>query len=271
MPDSPNLSKTEPDGWLRKNIRRLLTGFSFILFGIGALNLAFIVFPLIFTIPAKKEVRRKRIQNAISWHFRLFLKWAQWLKLMTLNLEGLELLRDDKGVIVIANHPTLIDVVVMMAFMPEVDCVVKEGLTRNFFLRNIVRAAGYITNSNPEALLQGCANSLARNRNLIIFPEGTRTVPGKLLKFQRGVSHVALHTGHSIRPVYLTCEPGTLSKHQKWYDIPDRPFVFSLRVGELVNSATWQDNKPLGVQTRQLTRFLEQHYTQELSGTSWNS
>ena len=264
MSDSPGLTKTEADGWLCKNVRRLLTGLSFILFGMGSLNLTFAVLPVIFTLPANKAVRRRRIQNAISWHFRLFLNWIQWLKLMTLDVEGLERLRDDKGVIVIANHPTLIDVVVMMAFMPEVDCVVKEALNRNFFLRKIVRAAGYITNSAPRLLLQGCSKSLANNRNLIIFPEGTRSTPGKPLKFQRGVSHVALHTGHSIRPVYLKCEPASLSKHQKWYDIPDRPFVFSLRVGELIRTAAWQDDKPRGVQTRQLTRFLEQHYTQEL-------
>ena len=127
---------------------------------------------------------------------------------MTLEVEGLERLQNDKGVIVIANHPTLIDVVVMMAFLPEVDCVVKEGLNRNFFLRGIVRAAGYITNSDPQTLVEGCSNSLKTGRNLIIFPEGTRTVSGKALKFQRGVSHVALHAGSKLRPVYLQCNPG---------------------------------------------------------------
>ena len=271
MQNSSGNRVTENEGWFRRNLRRLLTGFSFILFGIGSLDLAFIVLPVIILFSANSEIRRKRIQHAISWHFLVFLKLIQSLKLMTLKLEGLEHLKNDHGTIIIANHPTLIDVVIMMAFMPEVDCVVKDGLSRNFFLRNIVRAAGYITNSDSQALLTGCDNSLKTGRNLIIFPEGTRTVPGKPFKFQRGVSHVALHAGYNIRPVYLHCEPGTLSKNQKWYDIPDRPFVFSLRVGELIHTPHWQEEKPTGVRTRQLTRHLEQHYIQELSGASWKS
>lgn len=245
----------------RMTLRRLLTGLSFVLFGLGSLNLAFLVLPHILLLSAKPETRRRRIQNTISWHFRVFLRLIQFFRLMTLDVSGLQQLNKDKGVIVIANHPTLIDIVVMMAFMPEVDCVVKAGLNDNFFLRGIVQAAGYITNSDPNSLVEGCSRSLKTGRNLIIFPEGTRTVPGNSLKFQRGVSHVALHSGCQLRPVYLRCTPVTLSKHQKWYDIPKKPFVFSLQVGELIDTSPWQGDAT-SIKTRQLTRHLEEHYLQ---------
>nr|MDT0252430.1 lysophospholipid acyltransferase family protein [Endozoicomonas sp.] len=224
-----------------KNVRRLLTGISFLVFGAGSLNLAFTVLPLILLFSTDKEVRRKRIQNTISWHFRLFLKWMQALKLMRMDVSGVEQLcknhHQRQGVLVIANHLTLIDVVVLMAYMPDVDCVVKAGLYRNFFLKKIVRAAGYIPNVNPQKLLSDCTRTLNEGRNLIIFPEGTRRRPGEPLRFQRGVSHIALQAGCYLRPVYLNCEPATLGKHQHWYDIPDKAFVFSLRVGELISVA----------------------------------
>ena len=251
--------KPTPFAVFQKNLRRFLTVISFIVFGLGSLNLAFSILPLILLLSTNAETRRKRIQNTISWHFRVFLGLIQAFRLMTLNISGLEHLKDDKGVIVIANHPTLIDVVVMMAFMPEVDCVIKEGLTRNFFLRGIVRAAGYITNSDPQSLVEGCSQSLKTERNLIIFPEGTRTVSGQNLKFQRGVSHVALHSGCQLRPAYLRCTPVTLSKQQKWYDIPDEPFVFSLQVGELIDTSPWQ-GCTTSITTRRLTLHLEEHY-----------
>ncbi len=257
---------TKADGCLKKNTRRLMTGFCFLVFGLGSLDLGLIILPLIILTTANAELRRIRIQKTISGHFRLFLRLLQTLGLMRLDIQGLEKLKDDKGVIVIANHPTLIDVVVMMAFLPPVDCVVKEGLNHNLFLRAVVRFAGYITNSSPEQLMNACSERLNQGRNLIVFPEGTRTVPGQKLRFQRGVSHIALQTDCPIRPVYLKCEPITLSKQQKWYDIPDKPFVFSMQVGELLNSATYvQIEKTTGVQCRQFTRQLEQHYIQALT------
>ena len=92
----------------RYNLRRLFTGISFLLFGLGSLDLAFLIFPVIMLISPNAEVRRKRIQRTISWHFRLFLKILQGLGIMTLSVKGIEQLRSDRGVLVIANHPTLI-------------------------------------------------------------------------------------------------------------------------------------------------------------------
>ena len=256
------------DGATRKNFRRLLTGFSFIVFGLGSLDLGLIILPLIMLTSFNKDARRIRIQAAISWHFRTFLRLIQALGLMSLNIQGLEKLKTDKGVIIIANHPTLIDVVVIMAFLPEVDCVVKEGLNRNIFLRRIVRSAGYITNSNPESLFSDCKDRLNQGRNIIIFPEGTRSIEGQPLKFQRGVSRIALLTEHSIRPLYLKCEPGTLSKQQKWYDIPDKPFVFSMKVGDTIDTQRIiESDKPISIKTRQLTRQLEKQYLHKLAET----
>lgn len=273
MPDPSSLRK--PDHWLLKNVRRLLTGISFLIFGAGSLNLAFAVLPLILLLSPEQPLRRKRIQRTISWHFRLFLKWVQACKLMRLNITGVEQLQrvsdSHQGTLVIANHPTLIDVMVLMAYLPDVDCVVKAGLYRNFFLRKIVKAAGYIPNSDPQKLLEDCARTLNEGRNLIIFPEGTRTMPGSPLHFQRGVSHIALQAGGDIRPIYLHCEPATLGKHQKWYDIPDTAFVFSVRVGERIAVTPWLDDQPIGVQTRRLTHYLEQHYLKELSQASWKN
>ena len=259
MSDTPRIIKTMGSA-IDKNLRRLLTGISFALFGLGSLDIAFVIYPLILVLSRNANQRRRWLQNVISWHFRVFLKLLQVLGLMTLRIENIKRLRADKGTLVIANHPTLIDVVVLMALMPEVDCVVKEGLNRNIFLRGVVRAAGYITNSDPESLLAGCEKSLRQGRNMIVFPEGTRSVVGKPFSFQRGTAHVALRSGCPVRPVYLECNPPTLSKAHKWYDIPDRPFAFHVRVGDLIDVTHIKKDQALSLATRQMTRSLEQHY-----------
>ncbi len=255
---SPDLA-ARSDGFVRMQCRRLLTGFCFLLFGLGSLDIAFVIFPLVLVF-TRRERRRVCIQRVISWHFRVFLNLLEILGLMSLKTEHLERLKNDNGTLIIANHPTLIDVVVLMAFLPEVDCVVKAGLNKNIVLRGVVKAAGYITNSDPETLLAGCSDRLKRGRNMIVFPEGTRTVEGQAFCFQRGVAHVALRAHCPIRPVYLTCSPATLSKQHKWYQIPERPFEFRVSVGETLDFSQWQGMNNVGIATRQLTRALEQHY-----------
>ncbi|WP_263079587.1 1-acyl-sn-glycerol-3-phosphate acyltransferase [Endozoicomonas sp. Mp262] len=257
--------QAQPDGWLKRCWRTLATAFSFLVFGLGSLDLAFLIFPLILLLTPCGQKRRQFMQRVISVHFRAFLKMMQWLGIMKLRLENIELLTHEKGSLIIANHPTLIDVVVIMAYLPQVDCVVKEGLWHNPFLKGVVSAAGYISNSSdPAVLIQRCCASLEQGRNLIIFPEGTRTTPGKPPRFQRGVARVALQAKCPIRLIHLDCAPATLSKSHKWYQVPERPFVFSLHVGEQLDTEQWQQHHMVSaIGSRRLTRFLESQFNKE--------
>jgi 1-acyl-sn-glycerol-3-phosphate acyltransferase len=65
---------------------------------------------------------------------------------------------------------------------------------------------------------------------LIIFPEGTRTQPGIPLKFNRGVANLALMAENDITPITISCEPAAFLKNQKWYQIPERPPHYTIRI-----------------------------------------
>ena len=248
------------------NLRLIGTGFSFVVFGLGALDLAFILLPIIIIISPKDKLRRVRIQKTISWNFRLFLALIQHLKLMTLKIDGIEYLQADRGVLVIANHPTLIDIVVLIAFLPEIDCVVKESLKQNYFLHRIIKISGYIMNSDPKKMLIECKERLNQGRNLIIFPEGTRTNPGCKPHFKRGCARIAIQSMCQIRTIHISCSPSTLTKSQRWYEIPKRPFIFKVHVGELINIESWYENSLLhGVLSRRLTQYLELNYYQTIA------
>ncbi|WP_369678325.1 lysophospholipid acyltransferase family protein, partial [Enterococcus faecium] len=92
----------------------------------------------------------------------------------------LDTIKNAKGQLIIANHPSLIDVVVLISIVRNADCVVKADLWKNPFLKGVVKATGYINNdADPEYFLNQCQQSFARGNNLIVFPEGTRSVPGK--------------------------------------------------------------------------------------------
>jgi 1-acyl-sn-glycerol-3-phosphate acyltransferase len=70
---------------------------------------------------------------------------------------------------------------------------------------------------------------------LILFPEGTRSVPGKALDFQLGAAAVAVRAGRPLLPVIISCDPPTLAKGEPWYAIPPRRVHFRMRVLEPVD------------------------------------
>ena len=140
------------------------------------------------------------------------------------SVRGAERLREPGGHLIVANHPTLIDVVLIGSLMPQLDCLVKTDASRNPFMRGVVRVAGYVPNDLGEAVVEACAARLREGRSLLLFPEGTRSMKGgELGSFHRGAAHVALSSGRRILPLVIHCAPRALTRGQHWYDVGDRP------------------------------------------------
>jgi len=238
------------------------TGFSFFCFGVGALIISISVFPVISLLSPQRDRRRRRIQRAMRRVMSLFVWLMKTLGIITCDIRGAEKLRAP-GQLVIANHPSLIDVVILIALMPEVDCIVKQALWRNPFLRWPVSWAGYIPNRGPENLVEACAASLRAGRSLIVFPEGTRTVPGEALQLKRGAAQIALAAGCDVRPVRITVTPPMLSKRQAWYWVPPKPGHWDIEVGDRIGADRIAALGSLsGLAARRLTR----HFVDRLSG-----
>ena len=252
-------------GTLNYGWRVAATGISFAAFGLGGLLLSMTVFPLI-RLFSNGERRCYLTRWMIHKSFGGFVRMMEILGIMRLEVRGAEKLRDCRDVLVLANHPTLIDVVVIVSLMPAASCVVKRALFRNFFLRGVVQAADYISNSESEALIADCAADLQRGHPLVIFPEGTRSVKNEPLHFQRGAAYIAMHSGKPVLPVLIYCDPPTLSKSEKWYQIPARRFHVRVEVLDTISVTEWTD--PAEAPTlaaRRLTRSLEDFFSKELA------
>ena len=134
-----------------------------------------------------------------------------------------------RGRVVVASHPTLIDVVILLALLPDTTAVAKAAAGRNFFYSRVVNAA-FLVNDNPLHVLEEAKDLLARGGNLVIFPEGTRTpVDAPRHKLHRGAAQIALHAGAPVQCVSLACDPPVLAKGQPPWDVGDRIITFTLR------------------------------------------
>lgn len=235
------------------------TGVGFAVFGGGALVIALCVFPLLRWLPGDKERHAQRIVHVT---FRLWVAFATALGLLRVRWKGIERLQVPPACVVVANHPTLIDIVLLISRMPQADCVVKGAAWSNAFLAWVVRPAGYIRNDGGPALVDACASRVRRGRWLVLFPEGTRSPARRLGPFHRGAAHVALRSGVPVLPVMISCDPPTLMKGQKWYDVPQRMIEFTVEVRPpLVTPPTSVEGHAL--EARRLTDTMRELYEQE--------
>ena len=246
--------------------RLVATGGCFTVFGLGGFALWTFVFPIARFLPGK--ARSTRIRRIIHRSFGVFLWLMESVGIMRMEIVGAVKLRNCKNALVLANHPTLIDVVALISLMPHASCIVKQALWKNPLLGGVVRAAGYINNSESDNLIDNCAKDLQAGNPLLIFPEGTRTRPGEPLNFLRGAAYIALRSGMPVLPVLIDCNPTTLTKREKWYHIPHRPFHLRIRVLDPLNIDQWvKPDEPQTIVARKLTHAFESYFTQEL--TKW--
>jgi 1-acyl-sn-glycerol-3-phosphate acyltransferase len=211
---------------------------------------------------------RQRLGRAgVRWGFRTFLRFMALVGVVKLDIDrtGLERLGAAGRCVIVANHPTLLDAMVLLANVEGAGCVVKHGLWRNPFLSPAIRASNYIPNKDSEQLLRDCAAALRRNEPLIVFPEATRSVPGEPLKLQRGAATIALESDVVLEVVHFSCEPVFLSKTQAWYRIPDRRPCLAARVGASVRARDFQgDGVNRNVAARRLTEALQRELAKEI-------
>lgn len=249
--------------------RIIATGIAFATFMLGGLVLALTAFPLLRAWPGTKEARGRRIRRLIRVSFAAFLKFMTALGIMgTPKVDGVESVLRTGPCLIIANHPTLIDVVLLVSLVEDGNCVVKRALWEHFFLGGVVRAAEYIPNDDGQRLIESCQEGFRKGRPLLIFPEGTRSPENGMHPFTRGAAQIALRAGVPVVPAVITCAPPTLMKNLPWYQVPERAFQLTLKFhpGMVLPDEVLQ--KPeLPQQVRALTRHCEAFFRREIFPT----
>ena len=243
--------------------RVLATGISFAAFGIGGLLLRVLLFPLLNLLVRAPARRIGWSREVIRMAFRTFVGLMRGLGVLRYEITGLDKLNRG-GLLILANHPTLIDTVFLMAFVKRADCIVKGHLWNNPFTSGPVRAAGYIRNDGGAELIEDCIASLQAGNNLIVFPEGTRTPAGGAIALKRGAANIAIRGARAVTPVLIDCQPPTLGKGEKWWRVPARRVQFRIEVREDIDVARFTSAGVTEVMAvRHLTDHLQRFFTEE--------
>lgn len=242
---------------INKIWRIFATGFCFLLFGIGGLVLTFVIFPLLTFSLKNAKNRELKVQKIIQRSFYLFCETMRISGVMDYKFSGAKKLKADQRCIIVANHPSLIDYVLITSRLSQCDCIVKDAIWQNLFMKGVVKSAGYIPNANSDSLLKDCERRFDDDHVLLIFPEGTRTTPGKPSFLQRGAAQIAVKTATDLRVVCITVTHSCLTKDKKWYQVPERRPFFHIEVKEKIAIEQFiKTDQPLSIAVRKLNKHL---------------
>jgi len=193
-------------------------------------------------------------RQAISRAYRACWTIGSACGLLVIDANCLDPLRDERGVIFVANHPTMLDALLLVARLPRSACIMKADLMRNVFLGAGARLARYIPNHSARSMVRLAVDDLRRGGQLVIFPEGTRTVSPALNHFRPGVTLIAKRAQAPIQTVFIDTDTPYLGKGWPIWRLPPLPIVVTLRLGERFAPA--QDSDAL---MQQLERYFRQN------------
>jgi len=242
--------------------RLFATGFCFFIFGIGGIILRLFVFPVMSYFSSDVIQKQQRARLCVHYSFFLFLELMRRTGVLRYNFDGLEKL-NRPGQLIVANHPTLIDVILLVSRVPEANCIVKQELWNNPIMKGPVVNAGYISNGDSEKMINDCVSFLKAGGTMIIFPEGTRSVPGKEYVFTRGAARIALEANALVTPVVINCNPSTLTKAEKWYQIPSSRVHLSMHVKDDIDISDFLKMEHRTIAVRRFNKYLLDFFSKQ--------
>lgn len=243
--------------------RTLATAFCFACFGIGSVIIGLVAFPVLILASPDKSVRARRAQALIHHTFRFFVGLMRTVGVISLEVRGAERLARDRQ-LVLANHPSLIDVVILISLLKQTNCIVKATLWRNPFTRGPILAAGYISNNGGSELVDDCIHALESGDNLVVFPEGTRTPLKGDMHLQRGAANIAVRAHCIVTPVTIHVSTPMLPKETPWYQVPPTRPHFTVTVRDDIDIGQFHaEHREPAMAARELTRWLHELFIRE--------
>lgn len=237
------------------------TAYEWLVAIVGALTFIFIclvttllrLFPGIFLNTSQNHWLGRR---AIHYVTRFFFAVLESSGLVHTDFKDLDRLYHQRGIIITANHPCLMDALFVMSRLPNVVCVMKASVVDNPFLAGAASMGGFIRSDSPKQFIRQCQQSLDQGAQLLLFPEGTRTVQDPVNPFQSGFSLIAKKSQAPVQTVFIRANTNFLGKHWPVLKKPEFPLKYSATLGECFQ---FDQNKDHKVFTASLESYFQKN------------
>ncbi|MGE0314562.1 MAG: lysophospholipid acyltransferase family protein [Lautropia sp.] len=207
--------------------------------------------------PFLSRARSRRVGRLAIHRAFAFLTWTfTRIGAIEVDAGALDALRTAGPMLLAPNHPSMLDVVLVIARLPSVACIMKAALWDNPFLGAGARMAGYIRNDSAQSMVRQAVCDLREGSQLLVFPEATRTVRHPVNAFTRGYALIARRAAVPIQSIFIETDSPYLSKGWPLLRKPPLPMRFHLRLGRRFDPS--QDIDALVAQ-------MQHHYAEQLA------
>jgi len=239
---------------LKQGLRIVLAGGAFLGFGLGGALLSWLVLPVLSCDPNRVR-RQRRCQRAVQLSFVLFHDYMRVCGLVDYDPRKDRAALPDGPLVLVTNHPTLVDVTALIAAHGELCVVAKRSLFRNPLVGPLLRLCGHIDGGTggfgvgTDVLAQS-VDRLRAGHRVLMFPEGTRSPLSGLSRFRGGAFSAAFEAGVPVVPLAIVADPPGLKRGDAWYEIPTTSIRLSLTVLEPLATQSYPDARALLAETR---------------------
>lgn len=216
----------------RRPLRWMWDSFSFFLV-LALLAICFSgwsLIALVLTFILPRRTGQRLGQSAINILFSCFLATMRTLGIARSDLTALDTLRDARGVVFVANHLALLDILLLGSRLPRTVCIIKASLWSNPILGG-GRLAGYIRNDDAMRLIRRSAAALRDGSNLLIFPEGSRHPHGQMGPFKPGFALIAKQARAPVQAIFIESNSPYLRKGWPLWRRPAFPLEYRVTLG----------------------------------------
>ena len=251
-------------GWLTKKkgqlrevpltLKRMLYTFlSLLVFFIFAFLIITPLTLLYILLVPPSEKKRYRYHQMIAGFMRLALKALPGVKFSLENKFGETF---EKPAVIIANHQSHLDLLCMMMLHPKVVLLTTDWVWKNPIYGVIIRFAEfYPVSDGYDKNVERLQKLVERGYSVVVFPEGTRSETGEILRFHKGAFQLAQALKVDILPVFI---------HGAHHVMPKKDFVLRegrlhVEIGERMSSdaVSAVDARAL---TSQFHKYYIEHY-----------
>jgi 1-acyl-sn-glycerol-3-phosphate acyltransferase len=223
--------------------RLFLTVWSFFLFFAGSPFLGIFVFPVLRLMARGREDHRRRVTRLVHRALRFFVRWITFSGLVACPYdvplpEGID---PTKPYVLIANHPSLIDVVLLLAYFEDLTCVTKGSWSHSLVLGPFLRQTLYLPgrgagDEDSEDVLGGMIDHVQKGHALLVFPEGTRSRRDRLNRLRRGAVEVAARAKVPLLAAFIDVDRPYLIKGVSPWRVPKSTARFRIEWLDVVRA-----------------------------------
>ncbi|HVZ09852.1 lysophospholipid acyltransferase family protein [Rhodopila sp.] len=203
-------------------------------------NIVFFTITFLLTFVAEAMRLRGPAHGLVVPMFwaRLNLRLLRWICGIRVEVTGLENVPPGAALIA-SRHQSAFDIFVWLTLVPKCCYVLKRELLRIPLFGPLMLHAGMIAVDREaggaalRSLLREGERAVREQRQIVIFPEGTRAPPGRIGSLQPGIAALAARLGQPVIPV--STNSGLFWGRRAFRK---RPGVIRIVIGEPIPAST---------------------------------